>query len=67
MHLQLYTNTAMIMCSGSEGLSVDWGITAVVYCWFSEVSMQAVGQKALGSIHLHTSMFLNKHILYDQF
>ena len=54
------TNNAMIMCSVSEGLSVIWGITAVVCCWFSRGSMQEIGQKVLGRIHLNTSMFLTE-------
>ena len=49
------------MCSVSEWLSVSWRITAAVYCWISRGSMQAIGQKALGRIHLHTSMFQTQH------
>jgi homoserine trans-succinylase len=49
------------MCSGSEGLSVCWGISAAVYVLFSGVSMHAIGQKALGRNHLHTSIYPNKH------
>jgi len=28
------TNNAKIMCSGMEGMSVSWEITAIVYCLF---------------------------------
>ena len=51
----------MIMCSGSEGMSISWGITAIVYCWFSRLSMQAISQKTYGRIHLHTRIFLTQH------
>jgi len=48
------------MYTGIEGISVSWGITAVEYCWFWTVGMQAIGQKALGRIHLYASMFLTQ-------
>lgn len=53
-------NNAMITWGGNEGLLVSWGITAKVCYLFSEVSMQGVGQKALGRIHLHTGMSLTE-------
>ena len=45
------------MCSVSEWFSVSWRITAAVCCWVFRGSMEVIGQKALGRIHLHTSMF----------
>ena len=45
----------------AEGKSISWGISAVVYCSFSTVSIQAISQKTFGRIHLHTSMFLTQH------